>query len=223
MREFQEELAEAVENLDRRYSELKATARNRLGSLYNSADYPGSLRVYSPSSSTFPAWNRRTTCSNSTRSFTKRSAAACSPASTKRSADADKFPSLPETFTENRPGLLEAFTAAADSCDSDSVRFALGHVQVRGEHGSIVATDGRQLLVQGGFQFPWTSDLLVPRSKVFADLTRFLRRQVFPLHHLLDALVGCQGVAEHDFFHSRFRRRLAEPQAEATEFAVAVA
>jgi hypothetical protein len=33
MREFQEELAEAVETLDRRYSELKATARNRLGSL----------------------------------------------------------------------------------------------------------------------------------------------------------------------------------------------
>ena len=33
MREFQEELAEAVETLDRRYSELKATARQRLGSL----------------------------------------------------------------------------------------------------------------------------------------------------------------------------------------------
>ncbi len=44
MREFQEELAEAVETLDRRYSELKAAARNRLGSLYNSADYPESLR-----------------------------------------------------------------------------------------------------------------------------------------------------------------------------------
>ena len=44
MQEFQEELAEAVATLDRRYSELKATARNRLGSLYNSADYPESLR-----------------------------------------------------------------------------------------------------------------------------------------------------------------------------------
>ena len=33
MREFQEELAEAVENLDRHYSELKATARQRLGIL----------------------------------------------------------------------------------------------------------------------------------------------------------------------------------------------
>jgi hypothetical protein len=43
MREFQDELAEAVSNLDRHYSELKATARQRLGSLYNPADYPESL------------------------------------------------------------------------------------------------------------------------------------------------------------------------------------
>ena len=43
MGEFQEELTEAVETLDRRYSELKATARQRLGSLYNSSDYPASL------------------------------------------------------------------------------------------------------------------------------------------------------------------------------------
>jgi len=43
MREFQEELAEAVEALDRHYSELKAMARSRLGSLYNPGDYPESL------------------------------------------------------------------------------------------------------------------------------------------------------------------------------------
>jgi hypothetical protein len=43
MQEFQDELAEAVENLDRRYHELKATARQRLGSLYNGGDYPESL------------------------------------------------------------------------------------------------------------------------------------------------------------------------------------
>ncbi len=43
MGEFQEELAEAVKTLDRRYSELKTTARQRLGSLYNPSDYPSSL------------------------------------------------------------------------------------------------------------------------------------------------------------------------------------
>ena len=44
MREFQDELAEAVENLDRQYHDLKTAARERLGSLYNSGDYPESLR-----------------------------------------------------------------------------------------------------------------------------------------------------------------------------------
>lgn len=43
MREFQDELAEAVQGLDRRYSELKAAAQQRLGSLYNASDYPDSL------------------------------------------------------------------------------------------------------------------------------------------------------------------------------------
>ncbi|MCE9555414.1 MAG: hypothetical protein K8T91_18850 [Planctomycetes bacterium] len=38
------ELTEAVESLDRHYSELKRAARRRLGSLYNEADYPQSLR-----------------------------------------------------------------------------------------------------------------------------------------------------------------------------------
>ena len=43
MREFQGELSEAVQALDRQYYNLKAIARRQLGSLYNSADYPDSL------------------------------------------------------------------------------------------------------------------------------------------------------------------------------------
>lgn len=38
------ELEEAVERLDEHFAELKTAARQRLGSLYNSADYPSSLR-----------------------------------------------------------------------------------------------------------------------------------------------------------------------------------
>jgi hypothetical protein len=55
MHEFQEELAEAVEALDRRYAELKAAARQRLGSLYNSSDYPASLRGLFEVSFDFPS------------------------------------------------------------------------------------------------------------------------------------------------------------------------
>jgi len=43
MTEFQEELRKAVQNLDQRYNELKGLARQRLGSLFNAADYPQSL------------------------------------------------------------------------------------------------------------------------------------------------------------------------------------
>jgi hypothetical protein len=44
MQALKQELDEAVEQLDRHYEQLKSTARNRLGRLYNPADYPGSLR-----------------------------------------------------------------------------------------------------------------------------------------------------------------------------------
>jgi hypothetical protein len=43
MGEFRLELSQAVENLDQHFESLKAAARQRLGSLYNQADYPGSL------------------------------------------------------------------------------------------------------------------------------------------------------------------------------------
>ena len=43
MREFQDDLDEAVQNLDEHYGELRVAARDRLGTLYNSTDYPESL------------------------------------------------------------------------------------------------------------------------------------------------------------------------------------
>jgi hypothetical protein len=44
MREFQEDLVEAVVTLDQHYHELKTVARQKLGHLYNAADYPESLK-----------------------------------------------------------------------------------------------------------------------------------------------------------------------------------
>jgi hypothetical protein len=43
MADFKVELDDAVANLDRHYGELKQAAARRLGSLYNSADYPETL------------------------------------------------------------------------------------------------------------------------------------------------------------------------------------
>ncbi len=55
MHEFLHELGEAVATLDRHYSELKATARQRLGALFNAGDYPESLRGMFEVSWDFPS------------------------------------------------------------------------------------------------------------------------------------------------------------------------
>jgi hypothetical protein len=52
---LKQELAEAVEALDRRYAELKSAARQRLGSLYNAADYPTSLTGWFDCNWDFPS------------------------------------------------------------------------------------------------------------------------------------------------------------------------
>lgn len=44
MQELREELGAAVERLDEHFAELKSAARQRLGRLFNPADYPDSLR-----------------------------------------------------------------------------------------------------------------------------------------------------------------------------------
>jgi hypothetical protein len=41
---YRDQLARAVDTLDNHYAELKRTAQRRLGTLYNAADYPPSLR-----------------------------------------------------------------------------------------------------------------------------------------------------------------------------------
>jgi hypothetical protein len=55
MLEFTEELDEAVRRLDRQYDEMKSAARERLGSLYNSSDYPASLQGLFEAAWDFPS------------------------------------------------------------------------------------------------------------------------------------------------------------------------
>ena len=68
--------------------------------------------------------------------------------------DAAEFPRLPEQLAENPPEICAALRDAADTTDPDSSRYALGCIQLQGASGRLVATDGRQLLVQTGFQLP---------------------------------------------------------------------
>src|SRR5262249_48867460 len=45
--------------------------------------------------------------------------------------------------------------------------FSLTRVQLAGKSGEVVGTDGRQLLVQGGFELPWQESLLLPALPVY--------------------------------------------------------
>jgi hypothetical protein len=80
-----------------------------------------------------------------------------------------EFPRMPEKLAANPSTILKALNDAVDSSDLDVVRFATDHIQFRGKTGAIVATDGRQILFQSGFEFPWKDAILVPASKVFGS------------------------------------------------------
>ena len=82
---------------------------------------------------------------------------------------AESFPAKPDTMSDVEPRILTALRDAIEISDPESSRYALGCLQLSGSSGKMSATDGRQLLVQSGYQFPWPGDLLVPASGVFAS------------------------------------------------------
>ena len=84
-------------------------------------------------------------------------------------------PKIPEEFAAAGDDLWVALRDATATADSQSIRFALSHMQLRGQQGQIVTTDGRQALVQGGFSFPWSDDLLIPAPPVLgcSDLAQY--------------------------------------------------
>jgi hypothetical protein len=77
------------------------------------------------------------------------------------------FPELPERLAPLPDVFLRAFQEACVTAAKESVRFAVSRVQLRGRRGEVVGTDGRQLLLWGGFRFPWKEDVLLPRLPVF--------------------------------------------------------
>ncbi len=68
------------------------------------------------------------------------------------------------------PSLLAALHACGQTASREpGGRFALQRLQLRGRHGEVAGTDGRQLLLWGGFAFPFRGDLLVPAVPVFGS------------------------------------------------------
>ena len=78
------------------------------------------------------------------------------------------FPGLPDRFEPIPAAVLEALAEAAATTDADSTRYALGCIALRGESADLAATDGRQVLLQGGFRWPWAGTVLVRRPPPLA-------------------------------------------------------
>jgi hypothetical protein len=76
------------------------------------------------------------------------------------------FPEVPTTLSPVDAEFWPALRAAAECTDQSPSRYALHNLQLRGETGQVCAADGRQVYWHGGFQFPWTGDVLVPASGV---------------------------------------------------------
>jgi hypothetical protein len=80
----------------------------------------------------------------------------------------EPFPDSPCVWTEAASELLTGLAEASGISTDDTTRYALNCIQLRGSEHKIVATDGHQLLISSGFDFPWDGDLLISGSPVFA-------------------------------------------------------
>jgi hypothetical protein len=79
------------------------------------------------------------------------------------------FPDCPRSWTDLPEGLLDALAEASRTTADDSTRYALNCIQLRGATREIVATDGHQVLIAGGFPFPWTDAVLIRDSPVLGS------------------------------------------------------
>jgi hypothetical protein len=78
-----------------------------------------------------------------------------------------EFPALPDKLWPQSVTFLRALADAAATAAKESDRYATARIQLRGRTGEIVATDGRQMLLQGGFTLPWSDDVLIPARSIF--------------------------------------------------------
>jgi hypothetical protein len=84
------------------------------------------------------------------------------------------FPAKPEQMASNPPALLAILAAATEIAPREATRYRLDRIELSAKHGTVAATDGRQLLIESGFTFPWKDAVLVPNSKILSreDLPR---------------------------------------------------
>jgi hypothetical protein len=83
--------------------------------------------------------------------------------------DAMEMPPIPDNLITIDPLFLSAMAEAVATTDKESTRYALNCIRLRGRDGQIAATDSAQALIQTGFSFPWTDEVLLTCSGAFAS------------------------------------------------------
>jgi hypothetical protein len=84
--------------------------------------------------------------------------------------DPAKITSLPSATRRLTPmpaNFLKTLDELCRTVSREPNRYALQKIQLRGKAGQIVASDGRQMLIQGGLPLPFGVDILVPSLPVF--------------------------------------------------------
>jgi hypothetical protein len=77
------------------------------------------------------------------------------------------WPGEPEHLISLSPDFLQALHEAGRTTHRDPDKYAVNRICVRGKLGQLAATDGKQALIQGGFKFPFSDDLLIPAIPAF--------------------------------------------------------
>ncbi len=78
-------------------------------------------------------------------------------------------PPVPERMAVLGDDAFPELAHVSRSCGEGQVKYALDCLQLRGQTGEAVGSDGLNLLITSGFPFPWTENLLIPRSKLFSS------------------------------------------------------
>ena len=94
-----------------------------------------------------------------------------------------EWPSLPKELVQQPPEFLTALHEAARTCRPASGRFALSRVQLRGKEGEVIATDGKQLMVQSRLHYALVRSRTGPASVGVHLSGNGLRRSDRPRSH----------------------------------------
>lgn len=79
------------------------------------------------------------------------------------------WPTAPQQMATLPPEFLGALDDAMHTASREAFRYATHRVQFRGSTGQLIATDGKQLLIQSQFNFPFKEDLIVPQVMAFGS------------------------------------------------------